>query len=70
MDQPIRIDPDAYYTAQHVQDMFGVSIRAIGDACRSEALKSKVRAGKRIIRGAWLIEWLEGVESKRETVPA
>jgi len=57
---PATIERDAFYNQEQVKRLLGISIKAIGNACRAGELRSTERAGRRFVRGAWLIDWLEG----------
>ncbi len=72
---PVVIEPQAFYTQEQVKSLTGLSIRAIGDACRAKQIRSTERAGKRFFRGLWIIEWLDGSpstgdQSRQDTEPA
>lgn len=76
MTQPFFIEPDGYYDTDAVATICEISVRSIGDACRTQQLRFSERAGKRFFRGSWIIEWLEGqghqlepVASNHETLP-
>lgn len=57
---PIKIDPDAFYDARSVRALLGVTSHAIGKACRGGELQFNDLPGRRMFRGEWLIDWLEG----------
>ncbi len=67
MIKPATIDREAFYSQEQVKNELGISIRAIGDACRAGELKSTVRASKRFFRGQWLIDWLDGNHQSEES---
>ena len=60
MTQPFFLEPNGFYDTDAVATICELSIRAIGDACRSGELRHTERAGRRFFKGQWLIEWLEG----------
>lgn len=60
------IDPDSFYDQAAVRRLLGgLSVKAIGNACRSGELRVTERAGRRFFRGAWIIAWLEGDDASK-----
>lgn len=64
---PADIKPESFYDQDSLGEILGVSIKAIGIACRRKELRFTERAGRRFFRGQWIIDWLEG--SKHEARP-
>lgn len=60
MVQHAEIKPDSFYDQDALRRLLGLSVKAIGTACRSGSLRCSERAGRRFFRGSWVIEWLEG----------
>lgn len=53
------VDPDAYYSQEAATKLLGLSSRALGNAVRDGELRCVERAGKRFLRGEWIVIWLE-----------
>jgi hypothetical protein len=60
MVQHAEIKPDCFYDQDAVRRLLGLSVKAIGNACRAGQLRYSERAGRRFFRGSWVIAWLEG----------
>ncbi len=71
MVQHTEIKPDAFYDQDALRRLLGLSVKAIGNACRSGQLRTTERAGRRFFRGSWIIAWLEGSETqaRKEQIP-
>lgn len=69
MVQHAEIRPECYYDVDAVRRILGLSVKAIGNACRSGALRFSERGGRRFFRGSWLIAWLEGEHEEAVVAP-
>lgn len=62
---PIKLDPDAFYDADSVRNLLEVTSHTIGKACRSGDLRCSEQCGRKMFRGKWLIDWIEGRGDQR-----
>ncbi len=70
MVQHTEIKSDCYYDVDAVRRLLGLSVKAIGTACRSGELRSSERCGRRFFRGSWLIDWLDNANEKPVMQPS
>jgi len=69
------IDAEAYYDQADIRRLLRISSRALGAAIRAGELRHTEIAGRRLYRGQWLIDWLEGTaqassDRNADSVPA
>jgi hypothetical protein len=66
MSEPCIIEPNAVYTLGGAQEALGLAKGTLPREIRLGRLKAAKRAGKYMITGAWLLEWIEaGVVAPR-----
>ena len=62
--QPVRIDPDAWYTDPDLRLILGLPGATLQRARRSGALRHSRRGMQVFHSGKWVIRWLAGQEVK------
>jgi hypothetical protein len=62
---PAIINPTAVYTIATARAALGLAENTLPRECRLGRLRCSKRAGKILILGAWLLQWIEGGEVKR-----
>jgi hypothetical protein len=62
---PAIINPHAVYTIPTARAALGLAEHTLPRECRLGRLRCSKRAGKILILGAWLLQWVEGGEVKR-----
>lgn len=63
----VQIDAGGYYDSEAVGKLLKMSPAAITRAVNSGQLRCSIRGGRKWYRGQWLIDWLEGKETKPQT---
>jgi hypothetical protein len=63
------IDPKAVYTIPQARHALGLARGTLPRESRLGRLRVARRAGKHYVLGAWLLEWLEAGEVRREPRP-
>lgn len=57
------IDPNAVYRVREVPALIRVGLGFIREAIMAGKLKSKILGHARVVRGQWILDWLEKVPS-------
>jgi hypothetical protein len=66
---PHVIDPNAVYEMPHARAALRLAKGTLSREIKLGRLRSAKRAGKVLILGAWLLEWIAGGEVRRGTPP-
>lgn len=57
------INPQGYYDEVGVSRLLSLSLDKVRAECNRGRLKCTKRAGRRFIRGEWIIAWLDGSDA-------
>ena len=57
--KPAIVEPDAFYRTTQLSRMLGLSAKSIGSAIRAGKLRSAKVGPNQLVRGQWLIDWLD-----------
>ena len=63
------IHVNSVYTLGTLRDLLGLRAGTLPREIRLGRLRSSKRAGKVLILGGWILEWIESGERKRTTAP-
>ncbi len=65
-DRPPVIDPHSVYTLESARAALDLAENTLPRECRLGRLRCAKRAGKILILGAWLLQWIEAGEVRRQ----
>jgi hypothetical protein len=65
MTSPHTIEPNAIYTLETARAALGLAKATLGREVRLGRLRVAKRAGKYLILGSWLLQWIESGEVRR-----
>jgi hypothetical protein len=64
---PPTIEPNSVYSLDQARQLLGLAKGCLPREIRLGRLRVAKRAGRYLITGAWLLQWIEGGELKRTT---